>query len=187
MPNFLLSFLLLSIISGLNASYSYSSSSSSSYSCSWYANKIYQLKVTFPGKVPLYAAVRFLTHGAFDELFSIANGNNAAEVGADFALSNRCGYYRCPSSRRVTLTGFGFLYKSDSLPFLAENGATVMHDYDFNFSSDGKSLTGKVRFAVFRAGTNPFTRGAQPVFEGPLGDVTGELITFRPLYDLSGY
>ena len=180
MQRLIIFFLFLSITSGIGASYSTSS-------CSWYVNKIYQLKVTFPGKVPLYAAVRLLSNGAFDEIFSIANGNNEAEVGANFALSNRFGYYRCSNSKEMKLTGFGFLYKSDSLPFLAVNGATVMHDYAFRFSHDRKSLSGKVRFAVFHAGTNPFDRGAQPVHEGPIGDVTGELITFRPLYDLPSY
>lgn len=172
--------LFLSMVLSSDGSYS-------SSSCSWYVNKIYQLKVTFPGKAPLYAAIRLLSNGAFDEIFSIGNGNNEAEVGANFALSNRIGYYRCPSEGEIILTGFGYLYKSDSLPFLARNGATVMHDYAFRFSNNGKTLSGKVRFAVFTAGINPFLRGAEPVHEGPIGDVTGELITFRPLYELSSY
>lgn len=153
--------------------------------CSRYVNKIYQIKVTFPDKVPLYAILRLLPNGAFDELFSIANGNNAAEVGVDFALSNRVGYYRCSTLTEMQLTGLGFLYKTEGVPFLKVNGAVVIHDYAFRFSDDGKRGQGTVKFAVFPSGTNPFAADAIPVHIGDLGILTFEQISFRPYFSLS--
>ena len=155
-------------------------------SCKPFENKIYQLTVTFPGAVPLYAGLRLLPNGMFDEIFSIANGNNAAEVGANFALSNRYGYYKCLSNNQMRLTGYGFLYKTADVPFLATNGADVTHDYRFQFDSTGRTLTGKVRFGVYTAGSDPFDTNNVAVFPGPIGDVKGELLKFRARYDLDG-
>ena len=153
--------------------------------CSRYVNKIYKITVTFPRKTSLYAIVRLLPHGVFDELFSIANGNNEDEVGANFALSNRVGYYRCPNERDMQLTGLGFLYKTEGVPFLKKNGAVVTHDYAFRFSNDGTSCYGKVQFAVFSCDANPFLDDSTPVFEGEVGTLTCELLKFRPYYELS--
>jgi hypothetical protein len=156
-----------------------------STSCAAYVNKIYQIKVTFPDKVPLYAILRLLPNGAFDELFSIANGNNTAEVGVDFALSNRVGYYLCSSPVDMYLTGLGFLYKTAGISFLEKIGAVVINDYAFRFSADGKTGFGTVIFAVFSSGTNPFANDAIPVHTGPLGTLTLEQIRFRPYFGLS--
>ena len=150
--------------------------------CKRYENKIYRLKVTFPYLEPLHAIVRFLPNGMFDELFSIAGGHNKAEVGVDFALSNRIGYYSCPSPTQMYLTGYGFLYKTEGVKFLEKNGATVMHDYSFRFSSDRKKLNGKVKFGVYKCGTDPFDEENETVHEGPIGIVTGERVKFRRRY-----
>jgi hypothetical protein len=153
--------------------------------CKRYENKIYRVKVTFPDLEPLHAIVRLLPGGMFDELFSIAGGHNKDEVGVDFALSNRVGYYSCATAKKMYLTGYGFLYKTHGVEFLKKNGATVMHDYSFRFSSNGKKLHGKVRFAAYKCGTDPFDEHNKPVHEGPIGIVTGERVKFRRNYDLS--
>ena len=154
--------------------------------CGRFENKMFQITVTFPGKKPLYATVHLFPDGVFHEIFSIANGNSEAQVGANFALSDRFGTYTCLPDNHVHFTGFGYLYKTDSLPFLSYDGAVVIHDYHFRFSSDGKSCNGLVKFAVFKSGTNPFSTTDRPVFEGDIGVVTCELLEFRPYYDLPG-
>ena len=150
--------------------------------CKRYENKVYRLNVTFPDLDPLYAIVRLLPNGMFDELFSIANGNNEDEVGANFALSNRVGQYSCDTPRKMYLTGYGFLYKTEGVEYLKKNGGTVMHDYLFRFSKDRKTLHGKVRFAVYKCGTDPFDGDNKHVHQGPIGIVTGERIKFRRNY-----
>ncbi|CAF1565303.1 unnamed protein product [Adineta steineri] len=154
------------------------------YNCHQYENRVYQLTVTFPDKEPLYCALRLQTHGMFDELFSIAGGNNAAELGSSFALSNRVGYYKCLAGNKMHLTGLGYLYKTEDVEFLKENGAVVIHDYSFRFHNNGKKLTGQVKFAVFKNGENPFTTNDKPVFVGDIGQVKGELLKYREYYKL---
>ena len=183
----LLIFIALCLISLINAG-SYSSNNPYSYpssSCKRLENRIYLLTVTFPGLKPLYAAIRLLPNGAFDEIFSTAGGNNAAEVGVDFAMSHRFGTYTCVSKTVFRATGLGFLYKTAGVDFLKDNGATVFHDYEFRFSTNDKTLSGVVKFGVFPNGKNPFTTKDTPVFEGPIGQVKGELLPVRRFYDLS--
>ena len=176
-------FLLISLVyivhCGDNDSYQ-------SINCKRLENKIYLLKVTFPDLQPLYAALRLLPYGTFDELFSIAGGNNAAEVGANFAMSNRFGYYKCLKNNYFRGTGLGFLYETVDVPFLKDNGATVTHDYHFRFSHDYKNCTGLVKFGVYKCGTDPFKTYDKPVYEGKIGKVTCELLRFQRKYDLSG-
>lgn len=159
--------------------------SSSSSSCQRFENRIYLLTVTFPDLKPLNAAMRFQSYGAFDEIFSVGDGNNGEQVGANFSLSHRFGFYKCLSKNIVRATGLGFLYKTLDVPFLKDNGATVIHDYYFTFSNNDQSLTGRVKFAVFTNGKNPFTTSDSPVFQGPVGQVKGELLRFRKYFDLS--
>jgi hypothetical protein len=154
--------------------------------CERFENKMFQVNVTFPGKKPLYATVHLFPNGVFHEIFSIANGNSEAQVGANFALSNRFGTYTCLPDNHMHFTGMGYLYKTDSVPFLCDNGAVVIHDYHFQFSKNGKTCNGLVKFAVFKTDTNPFSTADQPVFEGDIGVVTCELLEFRPYYDLPG-
>ncbi len=175
-------FFLLSFVYIIHGDYQYSSNN---INCKRFENKVYLLTVTFPKKKPFNAALRLLPNGVFDELFSIANGNNAAEVGANFSLSNRIGYYKCLQKNYVRLTGLGFLYKTKDVPFLADNGAIVIHDYNLKFSNNDKRCTGRVKFAVFESGTNPFTTSDDPVDEGDIGDVKCELLKFRKYFDLS--
>ncbi|UJR07493.1 hypothetical protein I4U23_011782 [Adineta vaga] len=78
----------------------YNSNHDQFYNCQRYENKIYQLKITLPGKEPFYAGLRLQSYGTFDELFSIAGGNNTDELGISFALSNRVGYYKCLADDR---------------------------------------------------------------------------------------
>ncbi|CAF1418821.1 unnamed protein product [Adineta ricciae] len=170
--------LFLSFICLINCSYD------DYYDCRQYENKVYQLKVTFPGKKPLYAALRLQPKGSFDELFSIGGGNNAAELGVSFALSNRVGYYKCLGNNLMQLTGLGYLYKTDDVPFLKENGAVVIHDYYFRFSNRGRKINGKVKFAVFENGLNPFTTTADPKLIGDEGVVEGELLKYRKYFTL---
>lgn len=183
----LLIFIVLGLISLIHASKypSYNSYSYPSSSCKRLENRIYLLNVTFPGLVPLYAAIRLLPNGAFDEIFSVGGGNNAAEVGVNFALSHRFGIYKCISKTVFRATGFGFLYKTAEVEFLKVNGATVIHDYEFRFSTNDKTLSGVVKFGVFVNGINPFTTKENPVFEGPIGKVTGQLLPVQRFYDLS--
>jgi hypothetical protein len=172
---------LLSLIYIINGDNDYGSSN-----CKRFENKIYQVSVTFPGLETFYAGLRLLPNNQFDEIFGIAGGNNAAEVGVDFALSSRVGNYKCLSRNYMRLTGFGFLYKTAGVPFLADSGANVMHDYYFSFYNNYRNCKGVVKYAVFKSGTNPFTTNDQPVFEGPIGNVTCEIFKFRSYYLLSG-
>ena len=189
----LLVLLIVSSISLLNASsyrsgydYTYSYDQSPAHSlCKRLENRIYLLTVTFPELQPLTAAMRFQPQGAFDEIFSVQDGNSANQVGGDFAMGHRFGYYKCASKSVVRATGLGFLFKKEDVEFLQENGATVIHDYDFTFSSNADSFTGRVQFAVFPNGKNPFTTSDKPVFQGLVGQVKGEVLRFRKFFDLS--
>jgi len=153
-------------------------------SCKQFENKIYQVTVTFPSLQPLFVGVRLRPNGMFDEICNIGNGNNEAELGANFGLSTRVGYYKCLPNNKMRITGYGYLYKNPDISFLATNGAVVMHDFSLQFDNSGKTLTGNVTFAAFTSGTNPFDMDNVPIMPGPIGVVTGELLRFRARYDL---
>lgn len=174
----------ISLITG-NKYPSYNRYTYPSSSCKRFENRFYHVKVTFPGLVPLFAAIHLLPNGQFDEIFSTAGGNNAAEVGVNFAMSHRFGIYTCVSRTVFRATGFGFLYKTAGVEFLQENGATVIHDYEFRFGTNDQTFTGVVKFAVFKNGVNPFTTKDAPVFVGPVGNVTGQLLPIARFFDLS--
>jgi hypothetical protein len=172
-------FSLIYIVNGDgNNNYQYSN-------CKRFENKVYQLNVTYPDKTTFYTSLRLLPNGLFDEISSIANGNNLAELGTNFAFSNSNGYYKCLRKNDLRLTAFGYVYETPSVSYLSDNGAVIIYDYYFNFYNNDKTFTGSVKYAIFKSGTNPFTTTDKPVSEGDIGTVQGQLLKFKKYYDLS--
>jgi hypothetical protein len=154
--------------------------------CKRFENKIYQITITFPGGKTFYVAIRLLPNGQFDDIYSIAGGKNAEELSVAFAFSTGIGNYKCLPRNYMRLTEFGYLYKTDGVSFLQDNGADGTVDFYLRFSDNDKTCKGVTKFAAFKSGTNPFTTNDPTVFESPVGNVTCELFQFRAYSKLSG-
>lgn len=170
--------ILLSLISIV---YGYSEDST----CERYENKIYQYNFTFPGGRTFYSVARFLPNGQLDEISSIEGGNEIPELGASYQFSNGIGRYKCLPRNHVRVTVIIYDFKTESVPFLNVTGGTGVIDVYLRFYKNYESCKGSLINTVFPAGTNPFTKKVQPVFQSPVGTASCELLHFRPYYDLS--
>ena len=154
--------------------------------CQRYENKIYQFNFTFSGARTFYAIARLLPNGQLDEIASIQGGHEIPELGASFQFSNGLGRYKCLPRNYVRGTIFTYDYKTDSVPYLKVNGGTGIIEVYLRFSNKYESCKGSFTISLFPAGTNPFLKNVECVFQSPVGTVSCELLHFRSYYDLQG-
>lgn len=129
--------------------------------CSPYVNKVYQVAINFPNFGIFYAAVTFESRRLFN-----AQVNVAASLSGT-VLSDITGYYKCPNRTFVKLSGIAYYSQDPNTPYLKDDGAIGLIEFDLNFSKNWTTCQGRSRGLYFKTGSNPFDPKNMPVFIEP--------------------
>jgi hypothetical protein len=153
---------------------------SGSCRCKNFENNIYQFTITITGYKPFYTLGVFSPNGMFYETSNVANGQNAAELGTNFAFNVHSGFYECLPGNKVHVTCFGYLYQTNDSAVLKTNGAIGVHDYELQFlQNDNRQCNGTFSYALYTTGVNPFDSTNTPLAISANNSVTGQLFNGR--------